>query len=126
MGRYDGMDNKVSEGEFERAVSHLHEAGFTKKEIGAYILMGLPKQAVNSVMETIEYVGRSGAMPYLAEYSPIPHTPMWETALEHSEYDLSSEPLFHNNTLLPCWEKTQRAKVPELKKRVQVFRQKKD
>jgi len=126
MGRHDAMDNKVSEGEFERALSHLHRAGFTKGEIGAYILMGLPGQSLDSVLKTIEYVGHSGAMPYLAEYSPIPHTPMWEMAVEHSEYDLSSEPLFQNNTLLPCWDKTQRAKVPDLKKRVQGLRQKKD
>ncbi len=123
MEQHDEIDKKVSEGEFEQAVDHLYQAGFTKREIGAYILMGLPGQSVDSVMKTIEVVGRSGAMPYLAEYSPIPHTPMWEMALEHSEYALSSEPLFQNNTLLPCWDEEKRARTPELRKRVQAFRQ---
>jgi radical SAM superfamily enzyme YgiQ (UPF0313 family) len=122
MEQHDEIDHKVSEGEFEVAVHGLYKAGFTRKEIGAYILMGLPAQSVDSVRKTIEFVGRLGAMPYLAEYSPIPHTPMWELALQHSEYELVSEPLFHNNTLLPCWDKAQRARVPELKKRVQAFR----
>jgi radical SAM superfamily enzyme YgiQ (UPF0313 family) len=122
MNQHDEIDHKVSAGEFENAVHDLHEAGFTKREIGAYILMGLPAQSVDSVRKTIEFVGRLGVTPYLAEYSPIPHTLMWEMALEHSDYELALEPLFHNNSLLPCWDKAQRARVPEIKKRVQAFR----
>ena len=122
MAQHFELDKKVSEGEFEKAVGHLQAAGFDKKEIGAYILMGLPGQSVDSVRETIEFVGRLGATPYLAEYSPIPHTPLWEKALEHSDYAIDAEPLFHNNTLLPCWNEPQRAKVTELKKRVQAYR----
>ncbi|MGD8983702.1 MAG: radical SAM protein [Desulfobacteraceae bacterium] len=122
MGLHRDLDQKLSEGEFERAVYNLKTAGFSSEEIGVYILMGLPGQPVESVAETIDFVGRTGATPYLAEYSPIPQTPMWEMAQAHSHYDLSSEPLFHNNTLLPCWEEDQRAKVPELKKRALEFR----
>ena len=123
MELHKGLDNKVSEGEFERAVSNLINAGFTKKEIGVYILTGLPGQSVDSVMETIKFVGRAGATPYLAEYSPIPHTPLWEKAVSHSVYDISTEPLFHNNTLFPCWNDGQRARVPELKRVVREMRQ---
>jgi radical SAM superfamily enzyme YgiQ (UPF0313 family) len=122
MALHRNLDKKLSEGEFERAVFHLKKAGFSSKEIGVYILMGLPGQSVESVAETIDFVGRTGATPYLAEYSPIPKTPMWELAQAHSDYDLSSEPLFHNNTLLPCWDDDQRAKVPDLKKRVLKIR----
>jgi hypothetical protein len=38
----------------------------------------------------------------LAEYSPIPHTDDWEVSVSISSYPLMDEPLFHNNTLLPC------------------------
>ena len=116
------LDQKVSEGEFERAVYHLKDAGFLTKQIGAYILMGLPGQSVESVIDTIRFVARTGAIPYLAEYSPLPHTPMWEKAIATSDYDLTSEPLYHNNTLLPCWNKDERARVPELKKLVRKAR----
>ena len=122
MEQHDEIDHKVSEGEFENAVHDLFRAGFTKREIGAYILMGLPAQSVDGVRKTIEFVDRLGATPYLTEYSPIPHTPLWELALEHSEYELASEPLFHNNTLLPCWDEAQRARAPQLKKRIQAIR----
>lgn len=122
VNQHNEMDKKVSEGEFERAVGNLKRAGFTKREIGAYILMGLPGQTVNSVIHTIKFVDKTGAIPYLAEYSPLPHTQMWKKALSHAAYDLSSEPLFHNNTLLPCWDESQRRKVPELKRMVREIR----
>ncbi|MBW1802476.1 MAG: radical SAM protein [Deltaproteobacteria bacterium] len=122
MDLHQELDKKVSEGEFETAVENLKKAGFDKKSIGAYILMGLPGQSVASVMETIEFAGTAGATPYLAEYSPLPHTPLWEKALIHSQYDLAHEPLFHNNTLLPCWDEDKITRVPELKKRVLQYR----
>ena len=123
MELHRDLDKKLSEGEFEKAVYNLRKAGFVGEQIGVYILMGLPGQSVESVAETIDFVGRTGARPHLAEYSPIPHTPMWEMARACSEYDLSSEPLFHNNTLLPCWDDDKRARVPELKKQVLEIRQ---
>jgi radical SAM superfamily enzyme YgiQ (UPF0313 family) len=122
MTMHSELDGKVSEGEFERAVTSLLKAGFSKKDIGAYILAGLPGQSVESVLETVEFVAEWGATPYLAEYSPIPHTDLWPKAVGHSRYDLSSEPLFHNNTLLPCWSQGQRAAFQKLKHRVLEIR----
>ncbi len=115
------LGNKVGEGDFERAVSNLQKAGFTRKEIGTYILIGLPGQTMDSVMTTVDFVDRVGATPYLSEYSPIPHTPLWERAAGDSRYDLT-EPLFHNNILLPCWSEGQIAQVPGLRKRVREIR----
>ncbi|MCP4668478.1 MAG: radical SAM protein, partial [Deltaproteobacteria bacterium] len=43
------LGNKVGKGEFERAVQCLEKAGFSKKDVGAYILIGLPGQTVDSV-----------------------------------------------------------------------------
>ncbi len=123
MDIHHQLDNKVSAGEFEWAVRNLHGAGFEKRDIGAYILMGLPGQSVQSVSKSLLFADRAGAMPYLAEYSPIPHTSLWEQALDHSEYDLAAEPLYHNNTLLPCWEPEKREQVPELKRMVRNMHQ---
>jgi radical SAM superfamily enzyme YgiQ (UPF0313 family) len=120
------LDNKLAEGEFERAVGHLLNAGFSSRDIGAYILIGLPGQRVESVIETIRCVSQSGALPFLSEYSPIPHTALWDRAVAHSEYDLASEPLYHNNTLLPCWDAEQRKALPRLKELILEVRQKVD
>jgi radical SAM superfamily enzyme YgiQ (UPF0313 family) len=118
------LDNKIAEGDFEQAVQSLLKAGFAQNEIGAYILMGLPGQSVGSVMETIDFVANTGAMPFLSEYSPIPHTALWKKAISHSEYNLASEPLFHNNTLLPCWDNSQKKDLSLLKRRVLEIREK--
>jgi len=116
------LDRKLSDGDFERAVRSLLKAGFSKEQIGAYILAGLPGQSVRSVKDTAEFVNKAGAMPYLAEYSPIPHTPLWDKAVACSQYDLVSEPLFHNNTLLPCWHEEQRKEFKQVKARVLEIR----
>jgi radical SAM superfamily enzyme YgiQ (UPF0313 family) len=117
------LGNKIAEGDFERAVHALLKAGFTNNQIGAYILIGLPGQSTASVVETIDFVAKTGAIPFLSEYSPIPHTDLWKEAVSHSEHDLCSEPLFHNNTLLPCWDDSQKNGLSGLKKRVLEIRQ---
>jgi len=93
---------KVSNDAFKEAVRNLQRAGYSPWEIGAYILVGLPGQSKEEVEETICFVWESGARPYLAEYSPLPGTPLWEEAMKVSPFDLEGEPLFHNNTILPC------------------------
>lgn len=119
------MGNKTSRSEFEEAAANLRRAGFAKKDIGAYVLMGLPDQSVESVRETIQFADKAGATPHIAEFSPIPHTPLWEEALSSSAYDLESEPLYHNNTLLPCWDEQKKARVPELRELLRRMRMRK-
>jgi len=61
-------------------------------------------------------------MPYLAEYSPIPTLLCGTKPLPVSQYDLVSEPLFHNNTLLACWNEEQRKEFKQVKARVLEIR----
>ncbi len=97
--------DKVSRNEYMRAARALLKAGFTSGEAGAYVLAGLPNQTYNSVRETVRFVQESGLRPHVAEYSPIPGTALWDHAVASSRYPLADEPLFHNNTLLPCtWD----------------------
>jgi radical SAM superfamily enzyme YgiQ (UPF0313 family) len=96
---------KVENREFQKAVRNLKKAGYTGEEIGVYLMAGIPGQRVEEVEESIAWVQESGAKPLLAEYSPIPGTPMFEQAKKMSPFDLENEPLFHNNSLFPCrWE----------------------
>jgi len=93
---------KIYNEEFENSVKNLHKAGFKPFEIGVYVMAGLPFQKAESVKKTIDYVFDAGAHPKIVEYSPIPQTPMWKEAVKASPFPLEEEPLFHNNTILPC------------------------
>jgi radical SAM superfamily enzyme YgiQ (UPF0313 family) len=96
---------KVDNKEFRRAINHLRRAGYSGEEIGVYVMVGLPGQRVGEAEESIAFVREAGARPVLVEYSPIPHTPLFEKAKRMSQFDLENEPLFHNNSILPCqWE----------------------
>jgi len=87
---------------FLKAVANLKEAGFSSEQIGAYLLVGLPGQSKAMIEDDVERVLRAGALPKLAEYSPIPGTEMWPKALQTSRYPIDQEPLFQNCTLLPA------------------------
>jgi radical SAM superfamily enzyme YgiQ (UPF0313 family) len=93
---------KVDTAMFLRAVENLTAAGFAREGIGVYLLCGLPGQSPGEVAEAIRIVRGAGVRPYLAEYSPIPGTPMWRDAVSASRFDLASEPLYHNNTFFAC------------------------
>ncbi len=96
---------KVNNIEFKRAVNYLKKAGYSGDEIGVYIMAGMPGQRVGEVEESLAFVRETGSKPILVEYSPIPHTPLFEKAKKSSQFDLENEPLYHNNSILPCqWE----------------------
>ncbi len=95
--KYSG--GKVNLAEFQQAVTNLKQAGYNQRDIGAYILVGLPDVPIDEISETVKKTLFLGAKPILTEYSPIPGTRLW------NEYkfrgDLSTdEPLLHNNSLV--------------------------
>jgi radical SAM superfamily enzyme YgiQ (UPF0313 family) len=96
------IDRKVREEEFIRAVSYLKEAGFTKDMVGAYLLVGLPEQNVDTVESSIRTVKQTGITPIPAYYTPIPKTQLWEAAVSASRYDITADPIYTNNAVQPC------------------------
>ena len=101
-GLQKATGSKASRDDFTRAAQVLKTAGYTAREVGVYILAGLPGQSIQSVRDSIAFVQDHGLRPYLTEYSPIPGTAFWEQAVACSPFPIAREPLFHNNTLLPC------------------------
>jgi radical SAM superfamily enzyme YgiQ (UPF0313 family) len=93
---------KVTNSDLQQAVKCLEKAGYRKDEIGVYLLCGMPGQAATEVEESILFVKSCGARPILAEYSPIPGTALWDEAVKVSPFNIQAEPLYHNNTILPC------------------------
>ena len=92
---------KVSLKRFEKSVSALLNGGFKKGEIVAYILAGLPNQRWEEVKHSIDYVLSLGIQPYIAEYTPIPHTRLFEEYEHCARFPISENPVYQNNALFP-------------------------
>ena len=99
------LDKKVTAVEFQRAIMFLKNAGFHQKQIGAYLLFGLPGQSIKSIEDSIMMVKKNRITPILAHYSPIPHTALWKKAVAASRYNLESDPVFTNNAISVCQDK---------------------
>ena len=90
---------------FEKAVEALKRVGYKKEEISAYILAGLPEQRWQEVKEAIDYLRALDVTPYIAEYTPIPHTEMFDRFKDRARFPVSEDAVFQNNALFPfAWE----------------------
>jgi hypothetical protein len=101
-GKSREWGGKVNTKMYHQAVENLIGAGFSRDDIGVYLLCGMPGQDPEEVAESIRIVWQSGVRPHIAEYSPIPGTPMWDRAAAISPFDIATEPLYHNNTFFAC------------------------
>ncbi len=110
------LDRKVSEEEVEAAVAYLREAGYDGRDIGVYLLLGLPGQSLSEVRAAVDFVARVGARPVLAEFSPVPGTSLFEEACKESRYPLREDPIFHNNSIFPAFRKPDWEAIEELKR----------
>jgi radical SAM superfamily enzyme YgiQ (UPF0313 family) len=96
VGRQQATGGKVTTAAFARAVAHLRVAGFHSPDLAAYLLAGLPGQALSEVEANIRFVHSLGVQAKLALFSPIPGTPDGDRALPSD-----ADPLLHNNTVYP-------------------------
>jgi len=92
---------KITNFEFKKAVDCLLEAGFKSSQIGAYLLIGIPGQNVQEIIDSIHFVIDCGAHPRLAKFSTIPGTKVWDEAKSYFNLKGDVDPLFHNDALLP-------------------------
>jgi len=92
---------KITNIEFKKAVNYLLEAGFKRSQIGAYLLIGIPGQDVQEIIDSICFVIDCGAHPRLAKFSAIPGTKVWNEARTYFNLKGNVDPLFHNDALLP-------------------------
>ena len=96
---------KVDLKNFEHALRCLSGAGFNMDRIGVYILAGLPFQRWEDVKKTIDYLSGFGVRIHIAEYTPIPHTPMFQGFQAFARYPIADDPIYQNNVLFPfAWD----------------------
>ncbi len=86
--------NKVITSEFLAAINNLLKYNFKPEQIHVYLMVGLPDQSEEEVIESIDFCKKLKIKINLTEFSPIPGTVEYQrTGLESD-----ADPLFHNNT----------------------------
>jgi radical SAM superfamily enzyme YgiQ (UPF0313 family) len=109
---------KVNLKQFEQALAALTTAGFPPDAIHVYILAGLPLQRWEAVKDAVDYLLPFGVTVDIAEYTPIPHTKLFDDFHRQARYPIAEEPLFQNNVLFPfAWEGFTEERLEELKHR---------
>jgi radical SAM superfamily enzyme YgiQ (UPF0313 family) len=93
--------NKVATWEFMRSVTFLENAGYPRRRIEVYAMMGLPGEKAEEVQETLRLVNGEGCTIRLVCYSPIPGTGEWEGAVAWSVLPLAQDPLLSNPSVYP-------------------------
>lgn len=96
---------KVQDEDILRAAQMLRSVGFTSSEIQAYIMVNMPGQTEQDVMNAIETCRKAGISISLNEYTPIPNTKDWLELTSAGMLPADVDPFLLNNTVLPYWWK---------------------
>lgn len=100
-GRQKLMGTKVSNEDLQKALTFLFSAGFTRNDLGVYVMLGLPDQPHDEVIASVQFVAAQGAKVNLASFSPIPGTREWATAVSKGSLGPDIDPLATNNSIYP-------------------------
>ena len=100
------IHNKITPGEMTRAVRNLVRAGYAPHELETYIIMGLPNQPLDEVIETLLYANSLGVQVRLSSFSPIPGTKDYDRAIENGYFPKDADPLLTNKTIIPLFRTT--------------------
>ena len=90
---------KVSNNDLKLALRNLKEAGFSKKDLGVYILMGASYIDMEKTMDDILFINALGAKAILASYSPIPGTLDYKIMVKNKIIKENIDPLWHNKAI---------------------------
>ena len=119
---HNSYGRKYTPGSFAATVEILKESGFAPREIGVYILAGLPRQHRSEVEASVEECIQAGVKIYIAEFSPVPGSALWETCISESSLPLAEEPLLQNNTFFPmAWSGFSPEHMHRIKQKVKTW-----
>lgn len=90
---------KVTSEDLARAVGHLKGQGFEKKDIGVYLMYGLPGQGMEEVKRGVRFLKSLGVTVHLTEFSPIPGTASWHELETQGVVRDTMDPLLTNNSV---------------------------
>jgi radical SAM superfamily enzyme YgiQ (UPF0313 family) len=92
-------NGKIAVDAFKETVKRLKRYGFTKREIGVYLMYGLPGQGFVEVKEGVGFLKNLDVKINLTEFSPIPETQCWKELRDKDIIDDNIDPLLTNNTV---------------------------
>lgn len=95
---------KVANEDFEDAVNNLKSVGYSGKDIGVYLMLGMPRQKEDEVRNGIEFIHKLGVSIILASYALVPNTADEKMLLGEGIIEKGLDPLWHNNTIFPLKE----------------------
>lgn len=112
---------KTSRTQLCEKLNLIKSAGFKSKDIGIYVMGGLPNQTVEDVLEELSFVASLDVKVKPVFLSPVPHTKLFEH-YARTFPQLQKEPLSHNDTFfitqLPGWSYSA---IEEIKKKAQEY-----
>ncbi len=97
--RQRATGGKVSTAEFVRSINALKKYGFTKDDIGVYLMYGLPGQEFDEIMEGVKFLKALDVKINLTEFSPVPGTKCWEELISTGTITDDIDPLLTNNSV---------------------------
>jgi radical SAM superfamily enzyme YgiQ (UPF0313 family) len=95
------MGFKVTDDHLANAIDYLASAGFRRKDVDVYVIMGLPDQTFEEVVTSMIFVTSLGAKVKLTSFSPIPGTNDWKRSIELYNLPADIDPLLTNNSIFP-------------------------
>ncbi|PLV56986.1 radical SAM protein [Thermotoga sp. SG1] len=112
---------KVYDEDLVRAARILRKVGFSKEEVSAYIMVNMPGQTKEDVLEAVKVCLNEGIGVSVNEYTPIPGTEDWKKLVREKKLDPDVDPVLLNNTVLPFWWKygMSSEEIQEIKRLVQ-------
>ena len=96
--------SKVTNDDLCIAVDNLIKAGFKNKDISAYVLMGLPHQDFQEIIDSILFVYEQDIKVSLASFSPIPGTKYWYESIKIGLLSETTDPILTNNSIFPLYK----------------------
>ncbi len=99
--RQKEMGFKVTDDALSDSVDFLEKAGYNRSDLGVYVIMGLPGQSVEEVLQSMLFVHSIGAKIFLSSFSPIPGTRDWKKSVDLYGLSEGLDPLLTNNTIYP-------------------------
>jgi radical SAM superfamily enzyme YgiQ (UPF0313 family) len=98
-GRARDFSGKVNRDDFRNAAAALFRAGYTADDLGAYILLGLPRQTMDEVNNSVDFALETGIPVKPALFSSVPGTVEFDRAVDSGMIRYEDDPLLHNNSL---------------------------